>query len=178
MISWFTENSLPPMIGGSLMALCFFGLAFYFYNRAMFYIGMAILALTAMIVVIETLIVTDREKITAIVYDLAKAVEQNRMDDVLAVVAPQRTDARQQIQAEMPQYQFTSCRIVGVNSFNLSNDSRKAEIVFVVFASGSHYQVGKGNVHRRVKLYFEKQADDSWKMVDYHHEAPTSGYRL
>jgi ketosteroid isomerase-like protein len=178
MLSWFTENSLPPLIGGSLMAIAFLGLAFYFYSRAMLYLALGVIAITALIVTIETLIVTEREKITRMVYDLAKAVEQNRMEDVLAVVAPSRTDAQQQIKAEMPQYQFTSCRVLGIKSFKLNPDGRQAEIVFVVFASGSNYQMGKGNVHRRVTLYFEKQSDDNWKLIDYHHEAPTAGYRL
>lgn len=178
MISWFTENSLPPLIGGSLLAIAFLGLAFYFYDRTLLYLALGVMAVTTLIVTVESMIVTDREKITGLVYDLAKAVEQNRMEDVLAVVAPSRIDAQQQIRAEMPQYQFTSCRVLGVRSFHLGPDRRQAEIVFVVFASGSSRQLGEGNVHRRVTLYFEKQTDDNWKLVDYHHEAPTAGYRL
>lgn len=178
MIEWFTENSLPPLIGGSLLALGFFVLAFVHYNKTMFKIGLLITLITAAIVIIETLIVTDREKITRIVYDLAKAVENNQVDQVLLHVAPSRQDAKDRIRAEMPQYLFNSCRVLGIKTFELAPDQNQAKIVFVVYASGFHNQYGKGNTHRRVTLFFEKQPDESWKMVDYNHEAPSSGYRL
>lgn len=178
MLDWFTENSLPPLIGGSFLAIAFFLLAFLYYNKTMFKIGLLIALITATIVMIETFIVTDKEKIVQIVYDLAKAVEKNQVDQVLKHVAPSRQDARQRIQQEMPEYIFDSCRVLGIKSFELKNNQRQAEIVFVVYASGAHQQFGKGNAHRRITLMFEKQADDSWKLIDYSHEAPTTGYRL
>lgn len=178
MIEWFTENSFVPMVTGGLLTLAFLGFAFYFYDRTMLLIAILIAAITAGIVITEILIVTDKERLTLIVKDLAKSVEANDMDAILRRVSDAREDAKSRIRSEMPQIQFQSCRILKVLEFEIDDDRKKAKIVFVAFATGSQAQVGRGSVHRRVTLFFEKDANDQWRIYDYEHEPATAGYRL
>ena len=178
MIEWFTEDSFVPMVVGGLLTLAFLGLAFYFYDRTMLLVAIVIAILTTLTVVVEKMIVTDKEQLTAVVKNLATAVERNEIAQVLRYVSDSREDVKARIQAEMPQYQFKSCRILKVVDFEIESNRRRAKIVFVAFATGSHPSYGTGNAHRRVTLMFEKDPNEQWKFYDYSHEAATAGYRL
>ncbi len=178
MIEWFTEDSFVPMVVGGMLTLAFLGLAFYFYDRTMLLVAIVIAILTTLTVVIEKTIVTDKEQLTAEVKNLASAVQRNDLAEVLRYVSDSREDVKSRIQAEMPLYQFKSCRVLKVIDFEIESDRRRAKIVFVVFATGTHPSYGTRNAHRRVTLMFEKTPNEQWKFYDYDHEAATQGYRL
>ena len=181
MISWFTENSMIPLVTGTFLVLAFLGLAISARERTMFYAAMIIAALTVGVVVTERLIVTDREAVTEIVYSLAKSVEENDMEAVLRRVSNQREDAKDKIRNEMPRYSFESVRVLGIADFSVQSDvdPKKATIDFVVLAHGRLIAHGQGNhVQRRIRLYFQKEADGQWRMIDYNHWDPRAGVSL
>lgn len=181
MISWFTENSMIPLVTGTFLVLAFLGLAISSREKIMLYVAMTIAALTAGVVVTESLIVTDREAVTEIVYTLARAVEVHDMQTVLAYVSNQREDTKDDIRIEMPKYTFDSVRVIGIAEFSVTSnvEPRTAEIDFVVMAHGRLSSHGQGNhVQRRVQLTFQKEADGQWRMIDYSHSDPRSGLNL
>ena len=170
-----------PLVTGTFLVLAFLGLAVSAREKTMLYAAMTIAALTAGIVITEKLIVTDREAVTEIVYSLAKAVEANDMEAVLRRVSDQREDAKQEIRNEMPRYSFESIRVLGIADFSLEDevDPKQAVIDFVVLAHGRLVAHGQGqHVQRRVRLYFQKESDGQWKMIDYDHSDPRSGVSL
>jgi hypothetical protein len=181
MISWFTENSLIPLVTGTFLVLAFLGLAISAREKMMLYAAMIIAALTAGIVITETLVVTDREAVTEIVYSLAQSVEANDMESVLSHVSPDREDAKERIRNEMPKYTFDSVRVIGIADFSSTTtvEPKTADIDFAVMARGRAKAHGQGgHVQRRVQLKFQKGADGQWRMIDYSHSNPRSGVNL
>ncbi len=180
MISWFTENSMIPLVTGTFLVLAFLGLAISARERTMLYAAIIIAALTAGIVITESLVVTDREAVTEIVYTLAKAVESNDMETVLGYVSDQREDAKERIRIEMPNYIFDSVRVLGIAGFSATTTVPKtAEVDFSVLAHGRARAHGNGqHVQRRIQLKFQKTADGQWRMIDYSHSDPRDGLRL
>lgn len=180
MISWFTENSTFPMITGIILAIILLGLAFSAREKVMVYLALVIGVLTAGTVICERMIVTDREEVMQCVYDLASAVQANDKKGVVAFVSKTRPDTIDRVNAEMPKYDFDSCQIVGTNYFEPGADGRDtAEICFVVSVKvrvdgATETQWG----HRKIILHFEKQPDGKWRVIDYSHEAPSSGLTI
>jgi hypothetical protein len=181
MISWFTENSLIPLVTGTFLVLAFLGLAISAREKTMLFVAMIVAALTAGIVITETLVVTDREAVTEIVYSLAQSVEANDMESVLSHVSPDREDAKERIRNEMPKYSFDTVRVIGIADFSSTTDldPKQAAIDFAVMARGREKAHGQGgHVQRRVQLKFQKGADGQWRMIDYSHSGPRSGVNL
>lgn len=179
MTYWLTESSLVPLIIGTFIVIALLGLAISFRDRIMFYLALLVAVLTAGTTVTEMLIVTDREAVTEVIQILAQAVEKNDVAEVLAHVSGKQGDAQDRIRKEMPNYHFTSCRIVGINGFSSVDNggAKTAEIDFVVFAFGSSRQ-NEGHVHRRIILKFEQEPNGLWKLLDYEHSEPRGGMHL
>ncbi len=180
-MTWFTEDSLIPLITGCFLAIAFLVLAVMHYNRTMLLIALGIGVITAAIVATEVYIVTDKEAVEGVVRTLAGAVEQNDVAAVMGHVSPKRQDVISRIGQEMPNYRIQSCRLIDFVDFkcNESANPKTATIVFVVIARGEDRSTAmQGLVHQRVTLHFEQQPDQSWKMIDYAHEYARAGGRL
>lgn len=180
MISWFTENSLVPLVAGVLLSIAFCGLAFSFRDRIMLYIAIAIAALTSITVLTESLIVTDREAIIDIVYELADCVRANDMHGVIGYVSEKQEHTIRRIRSEMPKVHFDSCRVLGVANFTTSeSDHPKTSVIdFSVWAEGRRGRDGRGTVRRRVQLTFEQDADGNWWVINYSHSDPARHINL
>jgi hypothetical protein len=180
MWTWFTEDSLLPLVTGTFLCLAFLALAITHYNRAMLLIALAIGVATATIVVVETWVVTDREAIQSLVRSLAKALESKDMEQIVAAISDKRKTIRERACQEMDNYSVNSCRIVDFTDFKLDDSStpRTAEISFVVIAQGNDRHLNRGTVHERVTLFIESNDSGDWKIIDYSHEYARAGGRL
>ena len=181
MVSWFTDNSTLPMVTGVIMVIILLGLAFSAREKTMVYLAIVIGVLTAGTVACERFIVTDREEVTARVYDLAEAVQANDKSRVLEFVSNSRQDTIGRVNGEMPRYDFDTCRLVGVNYYEPKEDdaNQRAEICFVVSVRvrlNQNPELLWGQ--RKVTLHFEKEADGKWRVIDYSHEDPRSGLTM
>lgn len=179
MTIWFTENALVPLIVGSCLTFIFLGLAFSFRDRAMFYIGLILLALTAGVTITERLIVTDQETVQQIVRELAVAAEKNDVNAILSHVSQKAQDTRNRIKSTMPRYTIHRCRIVGFKDFTESEnaDPPRAVIEFVAIAQGTG-KMGSGTFNPLVTLTFEKESDGKWRVIDYAYSDPRSNVQL
>ncbi|MFK7767884.1 MAG: hypothetical protein AB8B55_11735 [Mariniblastus sp.] len=181
MTSWFTENSIFPLITGVLLTIVLVGLAFSSREKVMLYIAIVIALLTAGVVTCEQLIVTDKEEVTDVIYQLADAVQANDKATVMSFVSDSREDTLSKVDNEMPRYDFNSCRIIGVNHFvpEESGSQKTAEICFVVTVRVNiDNNPTEAWGHRKITLQMEQESDGKWKITDYSHEAPSSGATL
>lgn len=181
MLSWFTESALIPMVVGTALVFCFLGFAFAFRNRAMLYIALVILALTAGTAVTERLIVTDKEAVQQTVREIVTNVEDNDLTGLLEYVSKKREDTRSRLKANLPRYVVTSCRITGFKNFEITQESepKTAVIDFVVFAHGTRKSDGQmGRPNPQVTLTFEKESDGQWRIVNYSYSNPRGNLKL
>ena len=84
MTSWFTDDAFFPVITGGILAIVFFVFFVMSREKVMLYISVGIALLVGGIFVCEQLIVTEREKIVSIVYDLAFQVRSNDVEGVVS----------------------------------------------------------------------------------------------
>ena len=161
MLSWFTDNSIFPMVSGTILVVILLAMAFSAREKVLVYVALVIAALTAGTVLCEKLIVTDVEKVEQAVGEIADAVQANDRERVVSFISKKRQDTIDRVNAEMPQYDFSSCRVLGTNYSNLSPGPPKTiehcfVVSFRVRVNGSPEQIPG---HRKIILTFEEQPE-------------------
>jgi hypothetical protein len=142
------------------------------------YAAAGLFILFAVLIVTERLMISDREAIRDAIIRIARDVEKNDREAVLAAIHPKATDILEQAKSEMPNYTFQECRITKIDE-TIVNDTAKpktAEVEFYIAAKGSFREGGgpsiDGSVPRIVRLFLEQDASGKWKVVKYSHRAP------
>ena len=180
MISWFTDDAFFPVITGGILAIVFFVFFVMSREKTMLYISVGIVFLVGCILVCEQLIVTEREKIETIVYDLASQVRSNDVEGVVSHISRNRADTINRARNEMPKYLFDDCRLAGITNFvDVPGKENAKKITFTVVFRVSQLP-GRDKIpgQRRVVLTFEKNNAGVWKITDYTHSDPRAGVRL
>jgi hypothetical protein len=120
-------------------------------RRAAFMAAMLIVALLVVAAIfVEQVVVTDREAITAAVYDLAASVEANDLPAVLSHISPRATEARSAAEREMGRFEVELARVLGKLDIEISSSADgtpyKADVRFqgVVKAKDSRSQLEGG----------------------------------
>ncbi len=119
---------------------------------------------------------TDREKIRAIIFATADAVQQNDHDTAVQVIQDDST--RQRALAELPNYEFHRIGVRNVRIRMVEGSSpleANVDLDASVMASQTRGTLKNIRVPRRIILTFEKQMDDSWKVTDYTHQPLAGG---
>lgn len=178
MIEWFTEDALQPIIGGGFLAICLFGLAVYSGEKVMYIAALAVVGIVAAIGVIESSIVTDRERAMEMIYSGARAANANDDPKIVALVHPGKQQLIDQLKRELSKTTFENLRIVGVKAFENQTDAdpQTATINFVILGSGTHAGYS-GPFHLEISLTLQKVAED-WKVIEYSYSNPRSGTSL
>lgn len=177
MTYWLTEDSFIPMLTGIFAAVTLLLMAWSARNKTVMGVGLLVAVVTAGIVTTEMMIVTDRETVTDLVYELAGHVRKNDVDAIVGHLSPQVPEIENRMRGQMGQYRVEGCSIVGVNDF--SSDGENAQIDFVAWGQGSKRRGGlAGAANPRVILKLKKQQDGSWKIVGYSVSDPRSGISL
>ena len=178
MIEWFTEDALLPIIGGGFFAICLFGLAVYSGEKLMYMAALLVVTLVAAIGIIESSIVTDRERAMDLIYSGAHAANANEDSKIVALVHANEEQLIARLTKELSDTTFENIRIVGVKAFENHADAQPqtASINFVILGSGTHKGYS-GPFHLEVELKLQKVADD-WKVVGYSYSNPRSGTNL
>jgi NTP pyrophosphatase (non-canonical NTP hydrolase) len=180
MISWFTEEAIFPLITGGILSLVFIILAYTSREKNMLFVGLIIAALAGGVFVCEQLIVTEKEEITAVVYELAEAVRNNDTAGVVKHISPTRADTIARAEGEMPRYLFDICRLAGITKYEDDATNPKAKkITFTVnFRVALLPDRTPIPGQRAVVLTFERNAGGQWKITDYSHHDPRGNVRL
>jgi hypothetical protein len=91
------EDPWPAIIGGGLLAAVLLVIGFKTGRGLWLIIVGLVLVVTAGLVVLERLVVTERERVEQTMVDTAAAVESNNVGAVLAYVSPTAGAARSRI---------------------------------------------------------------------------------
>ena len=178
---WIAENAFLPFMTGLLIAAGLACFAFMLASRQLAIMAVIIGVCSVALMVVERYIVTDREQVQNLLYEVANDVEFNRHD---AILANMKVDSRAYKMAigEMPLYKFRTCNITGIREINLKPDVNPttATINFVVYidvnAMQTHQYDGPGR--REITLTLEKQPDGKWLITDYSHRHPSGDAQL
>lgn len=128
------------------------------------------------LIIVERLMISDREAIRETIIHIARSVEKNDHQAVYAAIHPKAVDVLTLAQSEMPQYRFQECRITRVEEtvINSTAKPKTAEVEFYVAARGSFKEGGfaEQSIPRIVRLFLEQDSDGKWKVTNYTHRAP------
>jgi len=177
-MTWLFEQPLAIVILG-VAAILVLGAAWSATGRRelAWAIGVAILLMAGGLV-LERLVVTDREAIQQTLLAIARDVESNNHTAVLRHVYSGAPSLKQKAQAELPNYRFTECRITKIHEVQVNSAAqpRTAAVEFNVLASGSFkeggFEVTDTAVPRWIRLHLVREADGRWAVEDYEHAPP------
>ena len=176
MLEWFTEDAFFPACIGILLTIAFLGLAFSSGEKVMFKAGLAIAALTALLITTEVLIVTDREEIENSIYEMAAAMQQNDFEKVFDYLDTE--ELKRRAKGELRDATCHACSITAINEVTVKQEDNTAVADFVGFAQASNRAFPSPTpIQRRIKLYFRKAGDD-WKIIDFESSDPRAGFSL
>jgi hypothetical protein len=133
--------------------------------------------------IVEQAVETDREAIERTLAEIARDVASNDLRAVLRHIADTAPpEVRSTAEKEMPNYNFTECRVTRIFELNIDAEGqpKKAVVEFNVRATGSFSGAGveitDSTVFRYVRLDFVREKDGRWTVENYEHAPPkTSG---
>ena len=167
--TWLTEDPTPILIVGGI-ALAAIIAAVYFTGRAVFLLGAAvILPVLGAVLLVDFMVVTDRERVGDVISAGAAAVEANRLDDLLKLVSPQAKQLQDLARSTLKMVAFTSVRVTSTPKIviNPVTSPKSAEATFMAVAEvkGNITNNAEIKVPRRVRVTFEWQ-NDRWMVTD------------
>jgi hypothetical protein len=168
-MAWLVEDPLMILIVGAaveavlLIALVNTGRGELLY--AMIAVGVVVAAL----LMVERLVVTDRERVQQTLHSAAKALETNDVEAVIAHIAPDAAPMRHQVRAILPLVEVREARISGLKiTFNELTipPTATAEFVGRVNARWLHGTAPRDQYLARFTVTLEP-VGDRWLMTDY-----------
>ena len=162
-----------------MVGLLFVGMtsaaAFMLKQRRLWQIAIGIGVLTIGLVIVERLVVTDRESLRSTVFQLATAVENNDVDGVVELISTTYPGVNARARSEMRSYEFANCQVSGFREikFFYGESPVKADVEVVVWVSGKAIRGDRieGTGPRAIMLNFI-QEDGQWRFYDYRHYQP------
>ena len=181
-MNWLFEQPLIIVVLGMLLILGL-GAAWSASGRKELLVGMvAALALLIGGLVVERMVVTDREAIDATLEQIARDVQSNNRRALLRHIYSGAPELKQKAEAELPNYEFTECRITKIFSRDIDRlaEPRSAIVEFNVLVSGNFRYEGMSfsdsNIPRWVKLHLVREKDGRWTVQEYEHDTPQRGF--
>jgi hypothetical protein len=137
----------------------------------------AVVALTIAMLIVERVVVTDREAIRTKLAEIARDVQANDHQRVLSHIAKSNPSLVQEAQTELQRYDFTECRVTKIHKTDVdsSAEPRSAIVEFNVRVSGKFSESGfeaSGTYPRWVQLHMVLEEDGQWRVENYEHDAP------
>jgi hypothetical protein len=176
-MNWLFEQPLIIVVLGVLLCVGL-GAAWSASGRKELIYAMAtVLGLMLAGLVVERLVLTDREAIHATLREIARDVKSNNRRAVLRHLHSSVPDLKKKAEAEMPRYQFTECRVTKIHTTEIDahTEPRSAIVEFNVIASGTFKAEGfevTDTIPRWVQLHMLREKDGRWTIVDYKHDSP------
>lgn len=147
-------------------------------HKALLYglVGAAVVA--ALLLVVERMVITDREAIETTLQQMARDVASNQPAKVTQHISSSAPLLQQKATTELPNYKFDSMRITKVHKIEVHADRqpRTATVEFNVVAEGTFKEgsdvFADTKIPRWVQLELVKEADEQWRIRDYEHDEP------
>jgi hypothetical protein len=174
---WFLDHPLSIILIGVVLGVFVGGAWTATGRKELLYALGAVVALTVAWLAVERFVVTDREAVQATLAEIARDVQANNMQKVLGHIAKGNPSLVARAQAEMPNYQFTECRITKIHKTDIDagSEPRSALVEFNVIVTGAFSQGGfeaSGRYARWVQLQLIREADGKWRVQNYDHAPP------
>ena len=174
---WLFDHPLTIILIGVVLGVFVGGAWTATGRKELLYALGAVVALTVAWLVVERMVVTDREAVHAKLREIARDVQANNMQKVLGHIAKGSPSLVQRAQAEMPNYKFTECRVTKIHKTDIDSASepRSALVEFNVVVTGSFSEGGfeaSGRYPRWVQLQLIREADGQWRVQNYDHAPP------
>jgi hypothetical protein len=178
-MTWLMQSPLAIVLIGALLCVVMAVAWVSTGRREPLYGLAALLGLTALLLVAERFVITDREAIEATLHVIAADVKSNNRPAVLGHIYSGAPELAQRARAEIGNYEFTECKVTRIDKIevNTADQPRSAVAEFNVYVSGTFRVQGaaaSGNYWRFVHLKLRKEADGRWRVEDYSHSEPTS----
>lgn len=133
-------------------------------------------ALLALMLLVEWLVVTEREEVEDTIHRMARALENNDLATLDAHVDPQAGLTRNDVALAMSRYEFSDASIndldVRMNRL-VAPPMATADFMGRVSLHDRQGHVPQGTLIRRFSVKFSRR-DDVWRMVSYEHAAPVA----
>jgi hypothetical protein len=159
---------------GVVLSVALLFTAYRLQSRAALGGVVAVIVATLIGVILDEMIVTEKEKVRAAIYSLADAVGRNDVEGAVAWVSPTATMCIDDIRSEMPQYEFQYCLVRRIEPFEVveRGGQMEATVEFRVLVDVRAPQIGYGGrVLRVVELNLRKEGEQ-WLFYDYDHWGP------
>ncbi|MFM7117422.1 MAG: hypothetical protein ACKO0N_12385 [Planctomycetota bacterium] len=169
------------MIG--LIATFAFGLIWLMSKRNLFAVlaVLSFLLMTAAIIV-ERVLVTDQEKISQTLDELADAVRSNNEAELLLWISDRAPEVEQAARGHLKRFEIDYCSITWkeLAAINGNANPPEADVRFSAFVRAQERSEGglEGGDVIGIKLRMQKESDGEWRVVDYALYNPRNGSGL
>jgi hypothetical protein len=163
------ENPLPILVVGGLLAT--FAIIVFLARRSGASLAalIAVVALTAALLVVERVVVTEREQVEVALATMLDAIESNDVAGAVACVDPAAAAIRRDIEALMPMLKVEAANSAA-EQITLDESARPPTAIsqFQAYLRGLHQSSGTpvAYLNQRVDLHWVKRGDQ-WLLADY-----------
>jgi len=179
-MEWLWEKPLFIVIMGLLTAVILGGLWLQTGRKRALYALLVALGVMGLLLVVERVVETDRERIDALLHHVARLVERNDIDAALRFAHSKADSIRRQARAELPLYEFHRIRIK--QNLEITVDAKRSPATAVarfnvtVVLSDRSGLLKDRHIPRFVVVRFEKEGEE-WRATHYRHHEPYAGFR-
>jgi len=168
MLTWLAENSLPIWMLGAIAFTMAVIVYFQTRSRGAFFGVFGVIAVTALLLLVNRLMETPREAVERSLYELAATVEANDVAGTLKFVAPSASAGlRSDVETLMPTVRIERARVIGTPQIELNETQDKATVQCRGIIIAVRRQDGmKGGDDDRLELNWVRSGD-RWLLENY-----------
>ena len=177
-MNWLDQNAIWLVLACVVAAAILAGGWLQTGRRVLVLAAALPILLALALLIVQQLVVTDREQVEATLHEIAGHVRRNDLDAVLRHVDPQSPRVADQARSEFPRYEFDEVTIK--RNLEVTVDRRQqppkavAEFNVTVLVSEKAGAFQKQRVPRFAVVTFLLR-DGKWRVSDYRHFPPTQG---
>ena len=179
-MTWLLENPTTVLVLGAITAIVFGAIWLQTGRKIELYIMLGILASVATLLVVSNVLKSERRQVSATLDQIAKDVERNDVDAVLAHLHSSMLDVQRRAAKEMRRFDFDEVRIKRNLEIEVFPDESppRAEASFnvVVVASDRSGLVNGRRVPRFMRVTFLKE-NQAWRVSAYEQDDPREGFK-
>jgi hypothetical protein len=167
---WIVENPLPILLLGIAAEAVLVVVLFQSGRGAILLAMAAVAVVTAALLLVEWLVVTDTERIETVLYRAAAALRDNDVDGVIECLAPAAVKLRRSVAARLANLEVVEARITSRPNIRINRLTNPPAATGTFFGrvrvEGGFGGVVAGPFIGRVTVELEKR-DDQWAIVAY-----------
>jgi hypothetical protein len=132
--------------------------------------------------VVERLVVTDREQVSATLHEIARLVEHNDIDAAVQYAYSGAPQIRRQAEEELRRYEFSLVSIKRNLTIEVEPENKppraRATFNVVVIVSVPNHALKDYHAPRFVEVTLYKEDDGQWRVGGYSHSDPQRGWTV